>query len=306
MGGVPDTLTLYWANAPFTLTTLPTDKIVVLPDATDYIDTTVPTNSVRYYMLEAVKAGANTQYSQCLVFGNYPKTGPGPKTIKRGNWANGYFGLVPTSEMLSFSALRTAVGADGMGGAVADSPTTDGYHKFIYGGKIIYIPTRPLSTQGTLTWTQIYNRGLIYGVDGPGEAPFNLVNANWQPPITAPVNQLKKVTIGTDELIVRAPKNSTNPTNVDTANASTGPGSEWWNTICNMSVDLLAPNAAGLSPFRWGDIGVIYSLTATQHFSGAANNSVLNAQPDGYFPRSLTGAASGSWISWTPVLELIY
>lgn len=306
LGGVPDTLTLYWATAPFTLSTLPADKFVVTPSAASYTDTTVPVNTVRYYMLEAVKAGANTQYSQCMLYGNYPKIGPGRSVPLRGDWVNGYFGIVPTADMLTVSALRTAVGATAMGTAVADTAVV-GYHKFITGGKIIYIPTAPMTTASTLTWTQIYNLGLAFGVDGPGAAPFPLVNASWNPPITALVNQLKKVTIGTDEFIVRLPKNSTNPTDVNTPDISNGPGSEWWNTICNMTFNLSNQNAPGLSPYRWGDLALVHSYAATQNFSGTSVVNVISAStPDTQTVRNLTAAASTNYVQWVPVLELVF
>lgn len=305
LGGVPDTLTLYWATAPFTTAALPTDKFVVTPSAASYTDTTVPVNTVRYYMLEAVKAGANTQYSQCMLYGNYPKTGPGPSTILRGDWVTGYFGVVPTADMITVSALRTALGATAMGTAVADTAVV-GYHKFINDGKIVYIPTAPMTSIGTLTWTQIYNLGLVYGVDGPGSAPFPLIDSRWVPPITADVNQMKTVTIGTNQFIVRLPKASTNPTNVNTPNNTTGPRSEWWNTICNLTFSLANQTADGLYPYRWGDLALVHVAAATQHFNGNANNAISASTADQYMARSLTSNAQTGYVQWVPVLELVF
>lgn len=304
MGGVPDTLTLYWSNAPFTVSTLPTDKFVVPNSATSYTDTTVPVNSVRYYLLEAVKAGANTQYSQCMLYGNYPNTGPGRSSILRGDWITGYFGIVPSADMMTVSQLRTAVGATSLGTAATDASVV-GYHKFINDGKIIFIPTAAMTTINTVTWTQIYNLGLAFGVDGPGEAPFPLIDSRWVPPITAAVNQLKKVTIGTNQFIVRLPKASTLPTNTAVPTTASGPKSEWWNTICNMTFTLANQTAEGLSPYRWGDLALMHPYAATQHFNGTTNAAISASTADQFGYRSLTGAANAAFVQWVPVLELI-
>lgn len=301
-----DSLTLYWSNAPFTLATLPGTSVVLSPTDTTYTDTTVPDQSVRYYMLEAVKAGAVTQYSQCMLHGNFSKTGPGGNTVLRGDWNAGYMGFVPVAQLFTISQLRAAVSANGLGGAPADGTMT-GWYKFVFKGKILFMPNNICCTQGTCTWSQIYNLGLAYGVDGPGAAPFNLTTVAAQPAIPVTVNQKKVVTVGSDSFLVRLPKNSTLPTDQSVADRSSFPGCEWWSTMAMMASMAADPADAAVFPVnRWNDVaGVPYPLVAVQHFQGTANFSVTNSNWTGVFPRAITGAVSGAWVTWVPVLEYI-
>lgn len=308
MGGVPDSLTLYWANSSFTPETLPGTKFTLDPAALSYTDTTVPVNTVRYYMLEAIKAGENTQYSQCLVYGNYPKTGPGGSEVLRGNWDAGFMGVVPVANMISISGLRAAIGATtgNMGAAPADSTVT-AWLKFIYKGKIIFIPNAPCSPTLTVNWPMLYNMGLVYGVDGPGAAPFDLTTAGATPAISTTVNQKKVVTIGTDDFLVRVPKLSTLPTNQNVPDDTSLRGGEWRETMGNMSTFIGSSAGPYLSPFRWGDMtpSGLYSLAATQHFRGTNLIAVNNVNWVDSYLRPINSAVSASWVNWVPVLEYI-
>lgn len=302
---LPDTLSLYWSTTAFTQDTLPTNKIVLDPGAVTYTDTTVPDRTTRYYMVEAIKAGSNPQYSQCLLFGNFSKTGPGNNTVLRGNWNAGYMGFIPAAQFFTVTQLRAAVGAAALGPSPGDVAVT-GWYKFVYKGNILFIPNGALSQTGAITWSQIYNLGLAYGVDGPGAAPFDLTKAGFSPAITALVNQKKVVTVGADSFLVRLPKNSTAPTSQDLTDKTTCRGSEWWELMCSMTTSILAADAPYIQTLKWGDpAGIPYPLMATQHFSGASTFSVSNANWSDIFPRSISGAAGGSWISWVPVLEYI-
>lgn len=308
MGGTPDTLKLYWSPTPFTFDTLPTDVVTVTNTASSYTDATVPANTLRYYMVEATKAGAITQYSQCMAYFNCANLGPGPTKLIRGDWNIGYFGTVTTATLFTISGLRTAVGATGLGGVPADNTMTLWY-KFIYQGKIIYIPNNVCATNATVTWPMIYNLGLVYGVDGPGAPPFDLTTANALPAIPATVNQRKVVTKGSDSFLVRCPKLSTAPTSTNLTDKTTCVGSEWWTTICSMVLDnvLLAADIPYLSKWKWGDISTaIWSLTATQHFNGRGNFAVANGNMSGNLPRDISQSTASSWVSWVPVLEFIY
>jgi len=300
-----DALTLYWSDSPFTWSALPATKVVLGPTDVTYTDTTVPDRSVRYYMLEAVKAGATTQYSQCMQYGNFSKTGPGNNTVLRGNWNAGYMGFVPTAQMLTISQLRTAVAATGVGGAPADSTMT-GWYKFVFNGKILFFPNNICCTQGTATWSQLYNLGLVYGVDGPGAAPFSLTAVGAQPNIPTTVNQKKVVTVGSDSFLVRLPKNSTLATDQNVPDRTTFKNSEWCELMCSLTASILAADVPLLQPNKWSDIaGVPYPLAATQHFNGTNNWSVSNSNWSDVFPRAITGSAAGAWITWVPVLEYI-
>lgn len=301
----PDSLTLYWSDTAFTPATLPGTKAVLSPSDTTYTDTTVPDGGTRYYMLEAIKAGAATQHSQCMLHGNFSKTGPGGNKVLRGDWKAGYMGFVPTAQLLTISQLRTAAGATSLGSAPADGTMT-GWYKFVFNGKILFFPNAVCATVGTHTWSTIYNLGLAYGVDGPGAAPFNLTTVGANPNIPVTVNQKKVVTVGADSFLVRLPKYSTLPTDTSVPDKTSCKGSEWWELMCSLTSQIAVADVPLMSPFKWSDItGIPYQLAATQHFAGQGTWSPSNANWSDIFPRAITGSAAGAWVSWVPVLELI-
>lgn len=106
-------------------------------DALAYEDmTNPPSNTVLWYSVATVKDGNETQ-SRRTPIGNFADTGPGPKTIKTGDWEYGYFGEVTTdiSSIPTFDDIVTAGGPARVGGQNATI-----IRKWVIGGKIVYIP----------------------------------------------------------------------------------------------------------------------------------------------------------------------
>lgn len=64
--------------------------------------------------------------------------------------------------------------------------------KFASKGKILYVAKQPL--RHSISWEDLYQAGLVYGVDGPGPSPS---------PSGSPVNQLRALTLGEHFLTVR-------------------------------------------------------------------------------------------------------
>lgn len=115
---------------------------------------------------------------QAPVVGYYPRSGPGPKTLRAGNTLMGYFGKVDASELFTHTELYNLV--------LKGTPATlyigtEGWYKFFYQGNIIYTPINPLAYN--VNWSIIYNAGIAYGVDGVGAYPT-----------VTPVNQSKILT----------------------------------------------------------------------------------------------------------------
>lgn len=308
---VPDTLTLYWSNTSFTADTLPGNVVNLTPTDTSYTDTSVPANSTRYYMVKATKAGENDMFSQCMVHGNFPKTGPGSNKVLRGNWDVGLMDVLTPAQVFTIAGLKTALGlATSFGGTVTESTVTNWY-KFVYKGKIILIPNAPFSNTGAIRWPDLYNAGLIYGVDGPGSPPFDLVTSGAQPAIPATVNQKKVVTIGSDSFLVRVVKMSTLPTNQEVpSNKDSFVGGEWWETMVKVATPAVtATDDLDKILERWGDIkasGGIFTCGATQHFfTGKVCLCISTGTWSGYTSRSITQTLASAWVNWIPVLELI-
>jgi hypothetical protein len=263
-------------------------------------------------MLLAKKANKPDHYSQCLCYANWKKTGPGRSTILRGDWNIGLMDIITSSQLFTASELKTALGLGvGFGGNVNDA-VAGHWYKFIRRGKIIFIPTAPLSNTGTIRWTDLYNAGLVYGVDGPGAAPFNLTTAGLTPPVTAPVNQKRVVVKDGHSFLVRTPTLSTLPTDQFMgANKDTFPGGEWWETMVMVTLNHIeADDVSKIPPLRWGDSAGApanwWSCGATPHFRPNTFATCLSANNwSGYTPRDAKGTLASNWVNWVPVLEYI-
>lgn len=107
----------------------------------------------------------------------FPNSGPGSKTLVAGDKTHGYFGVVTTAEM--FTAAEVENFLSPLSGTTY-APTDLVWHKFVLDNNILFVPNRAFRST---TWNNIYNAGLMYGVDGNGAYP----------PATGGVNQLFQV-----------------------------------------------------------------------------------------------------------------
>lgn len=103
----------------------------------------------------------------------YPGSGPGQQWLQAGDEQLGYFGEVAAADMITNANLKTHLGL-ASGSVRADQ----GYLKFFYKGKVVFIGKNTFAT--SLTWNQLYAAGGIYGTKDNGRYPA-----------TTPVNQYK-------------------------------------------------------------------------------------------------------------------
>lgn len=99
--------------------------------------------------------------------GFYPNSGPGPKNLLQGTTAMGYFGTVDATDLFTHSELTAAAFLKGTKPVLLAG--TEGWYKFYYNGKIIYLPITPVGN--TISWNALYNEGLVYGTDDNGKYP---------------------------------------------------------------------------------------------------------------------------------------
>lgn len=170
-----DNVVIYRATSKINLGALPAPLMTLAGTVTSFEDTTVTAGNVYYYVVSLVK-GAQQSFSSNYEMGYFPHFGPGPQELLRGTWDRGYFGLVPDEQMFTFTEFGTQVG-------LAVSGPAGGWHKFIYKGKILFWPVNSM----TMTWTAIYNAGLVFGDGTNGQYP-----AGCTLPTNVPQN--KKVT----------------------------------------------------------------------------------------------------------------
>jgi len=96
----------------------------------------------------------------------FPLSGPGTKTLTKGNQTLGYFGEVSGAELFYGSELvfkfNIAVGT-------LSSWAGSQWFKFFRNGKVIYIARQQVVA--SIGWNDLYNAGLVYGVKGNGLYP---------------------------------------------------------------------------------------------------------------------------------------
>lgn len=166
---------------------------------TSYIDTqNVLLGKTYYYVFVTSNAGDRT-VSQNYQVTAVSRRGAGPQVLLQGDNTLGYFGTINPGEFLYTSALMAAVGMNttSMPAVVTGRPAPLWY-KYVRNNKILIIPEGPIATG--VSWTGLYNLGLVFGQDGTGAD-----STPWLPAV--PVNQSAKVKIGPDWYRVRLMRN---------------------------------------------------------------------------------------------------
>lgn len=222
----------------------------------------------------------------------YPESGPGTKVLKYGNEELGYFGEVPSSELFSLSELRRQT--DFWVGTDAGNQNITWIKMFLE-GKVIYFPTTA-GVASTVSWGQLYAKGLVYGVDGPGMVPG-----------TPAVNQLVYVNKDEYSFKVRCFKAyNTNPADqggfIDIAKTETLKQGEWGKVISA----LLSPRQIGYTGDNWNVYpvgswllyGTGMALSQNTRLADSSQCIGINNTQAG-----LLGKSSAAYL-WMPVLEL--
>lgn len=88
--------------------------------------------------------------------------GPGPNTLMAGDSTAGFYGESAAVDFITTSSLMTAVGLS-KGEILNDNPN---WFKYAYKEKTLFFPTTYL-VRG-VSWYDLYNAGLVYGISGPG------------------------------------------------------------------------------------------------------------------------------------------
>lgn len=181
---------IYRSQSPMSPSNLPEPLVTVGAGVTEYVDRDVVRYQTYYYRFETFRGNEKALSAERMIEA-LPYTGPGPQGLKSGDMWEGYFGwVVPGRDFFSASELINAL--DFRAGTDITANEYIRWFKFAWRNQILYFPMGPL--KHTLSWQQIYDAGLVYGVDGEGDDV-----------IGEPVNQLRVVTRGHDSFIVRLP-----------------------------------------------------------------------------------------------------
>lgn len=151
------------------------------PLALAYEDTTADINKVYWYSTIAYM-GDDKTVSVENPLASFEKTGPGSQKLIRGDWEFGYFGEVALSELPSFADIGSKTGLGTSSGASIQNTKL---HKFIANGKIIFIPSSPL-TSNTATANDLKSKKVFPQIDQPDSELLRMTKGDFSYFIRAP------------------------------------------------------------------------------------------------------------------------
>lgn len=189
-------LEIFRGDTPLDRANLPSSPIATLTAGeTSYIDTdNILLGRTYYYVFVTSNAGDRT-VSQNYEVSAVSRRGAGPQILVQGDNTIGYFGTIPSGEFIYPAALATAVNltTSTVPSLVMPRPNPLWY-KYVRNNKILYIPEGPIGAG--VSWTSLYNLGLVFGTGDNGET-----STPWVP--ATKVLQNAKVKIGGDWYRVR-------------------------------------------------------------------------------------------------------
>jgi len=285
---------VYRSLTPMTEDNLPEPLTTVVGGVGFYVDNAVARNQLYYYRLSSLgKAGSNeTIITPNKGMAYMPYTGPGPQVLKRGDWECGYFGRLPMGDLIAQNELITFAGITAAEYAVTDNE----WLKFVYKGKIFFIPKYPVC--GTVSWETMYRAGCVYG---------DIPEAEWAPYAKTTygvIPQKKQLTVGNHLFTVRHPTSRANPLNTGSANADLI-GGEIDQFIALAYRNRLYPDTAGRGQLDDADYPNFVSFTTdllttgycvNRGYSGQGGVDVINV--------GLTNAGTNPVHGWRPLLVL--
>lgn len=180
---------VYRASSPIIPSTLPAVYDTLSGDAVDYIDTDVLAGATYYYVFEVFK-DTGSFFSTNVQATAMPYSGPGPQSFIGGDVGAGFYGIVSGVEFITWDAF---VAWAGITLTNKNTSLNQNWLKFSHKGKTLFAPKQPL---GMVSWQNLYNAGLAYGVDGLGPREYNTL---------AGVNQQRIITIKGAQFKVRLP-----------------------------------------------------------------------------------------------------
>lgn len=262
--------------------------------ATEFVEdvANLTKNTTYRYWVAAVK-GTERLIGNPVTQGFFLDTGPGPQTLKKGDWACGYFGTLTKEEFFNTPELKILLPAGPASMFVNDPPT---WHKFVFRGRILFYPSYPHSSNAS--FNTAYSRGMVYGTDDNG-----LYVPNGQPAVKQDCKVTKDGRTYRIRLPWCLPYDTTSGTTGDYVNG------EWRNTFARLFT--ASGNALGLAGL--GSIDNLEVLSLGTYISEAGASAMApmygtqyNLYNYGYNPHSITMNSSlGNAHSMFFVFELI-
>lgn len=218
-------------------------------------------------------------------------TGPGPMEILRGDWERGFFGEVTPDEFIDHNELVLLCGMSTIGANVAGSIS---WIKCARKGKVLFYPKSQIRT--TVSWKQLYEKGLVFGRDDIG--PFPTITG------VTPTNQNTIVEIKGFRYRVRLMKALSDGVNSSAAAAGAPTADSEWNDLVLTLLTTIT------SDQTWGNLANYAEAALTVTNNVGIRQELNDALTHAFYRQTLTlsvagiTAANASYF-WLPVLELI-
>jgi len=153
---------IYKSSTPMTLGMLPTPIATLSSNVTEYIDYDVIEGNTYYYRISAVRGSDEAVSDELMMVAEELNLGPGSQELIAGNMTAGFFGEVPTSELITGDDLATQIGLTAGTSQFSNEP----WLKFALDDNIIYVAKKPY--RHTVSWQHIYQAGAVYGTNDNG------------------------------------------------------------------------------------------------------------------------------------------
>ncbi|ANZ48457.1 putative virion structural protein [Erwinia phage vB_EamM_Caitlin] len=283
-----DAIEVYRSTSPIDINN-PGTPLVSLPgDARSYEDNAVKVGNTYYYCV-TVKKGENRSFGAVQTQGYYSNLGPGPQKLLRGDWVRGFFGEMSPIDWVTPADVANKIKAALKSTTGISFTTTTGstWYKFVYKGKILFIPNVNLLTSN---WQNGYNAGFIYGTDDFGDSPTGAPGA---------VNQRCVIEIGGVQFLARSIRLSDKPVTEYLTDPLDFNDSEWKSTYARLRADGNAITDTAIQP-RFNDLSSLNG-TSSPHMADVNNVASVNASA----PEVLAKTAKTSSTNWMVVLELL-
>lgn len=203
---------IYRSETTLNIGNLGSPLATVAGNVKTYTDRTVKRGITYNYIVTSVAPDGGEGMSASYYIAYIPDTGPGPKTLKRGDWRFGYFGSLQLSELVSPEELLDAIGMTGVGVIASGAKTNNVWNKVVYNGKILFFPTNTFVN--TVSFKDLYDRGLIYGDKQTSQIAPEIINT------AGPLKPPKTVVIGQNLFTVRTATSRENPLSTEVTSES--------------------------------------------------------------------------------------
>ena len=295
---------IYKSDTPMTLGMLPTPIATLSSNITEYIDYDVIEGNTYYYRISAVRGNDEAVSDELEIVAEELNFGPGSDVLIAGNMTAGFFGEVPTTELITGDDLATAIGLT----AGTSQYSTEPWLKFALDDNIIYVAKKPY--RHSISWENIYQAGAVYGtgdnglypsggnrlqdanisVDGYSLAVTLLKGTNTDPAIFTSNGYDMDYTHTSEWNRLMYPIHS----GIHTASTSSTPSVPYAQWASYSDSDLLVHNSFGSGSYSW--VQETQNTDTTSRFRrGYARVTYVD---------SSTSTLAASFIGWRPALRL--